>query len=170
MAGPFDYCRIVSRLLVMTTAHPAGQVRDAELAARLGYSTANIRRYFLSAFGEPVCSFERRMRLERAAGRLVLESTSVSDVAREASYCSGESFSKAFSAHFGCSPSEFRGLNRSQDCLLPGYLLSLGQPCGHLPSSVRLRIGIGTSITFVYDRPVLLARVLPSGRIDWRPR
>src|SRR5208282_4990160 len=81
---------------------------DAELADRFGYSTTQLRRVRLALLGEPIGSFLRRTRLEWAAGRLTLERTSIAEIGRGAGYLSEEAFSKAFHAHFECSPSAFR--------------------------------------------------------------
>jgi AraC-like DNA-binding protein len=142
---------------------------EAELSAELGYSATQFRRICLSAFGEPVGSFIRRARLERAAGRLALEQTSLSELGDEAGYLSGEAFSKAFRRHFDCSPSIFRELNQTADCLMPGYLISRGVQT-RLPGTVRVKTGVGQSTRFIFDGPVFLARVLPNGFIDWLPR
>ena len=142
---------------------------DVDLAARLGYSTTQCRRICLSALGEPLGSFIRRARLERAAGRLVIERTSVSGAAEDAGYLSEEAFSKAFRRHFDCSPSIFRELNQTKDCLLPGYLISQA-PRTRLPALVTVAVGGGRTVRFIYDGPVFLARILPNGVIDWLPR
>jgi AraC-like DNA-binding protein len=142
---------------------------EAALAASLGYSTTQFRRICLSELGEPIGSFIRRARLERAAGRLALDQTSISEIGKEAGYLSEEAFSKAFRRHFDCSPSMFREFNQTADCLLPGYLISRGLR-SRLPKAVKIAVGESQTARFIYDGPVFLARILPSGVIDWIPR
>ena len=153
----------LARLLVGTAP-----TNESELAARLGYSTTQFRRICISELGEPICSFIRRARLERAAGRLALEQTTVSQISEEAGYLSEEAFSRAFRRHFDCSPSIFRELNQTADCLMPGYLISRGLR-GRLPQTVKLAVGDGLTTRFIYDGPVFLARILPNGALDWLP-
>ncbi len=138
------------------------------LSARLGYSPAQARRVSVAASGENLASFVRRIRLERAAGRLSLTNWSVRDVGREAGYSTGEAFTKAFRAHFDCSAAEFRRLNPTADHLMPGFLLASG--ASELPSRVRIATSDSDHVTFLYEGPIFLARLMPNGRIDWLPR
>jgi len=155
----------ISALLDLTECDPV--VREARVACRLGYSVVQTRRACRTALGEPVISFVRRMKLERAAGQLSCEPESVSDIGLAAGFCSPASFSKAFHDHFGCSPSDFRLLNSNSDCLMPGYLLSK-EPASELPKRVRFRTGVDRQVSFLYDGPLYLARVLPGCQLDWR--
>lgn len=138
------------------------------LSARLSYSPAQVRRVSVSASGETVGSFVRRIRLERAAGRLAVTSLCVAAIGEEAGYATGEAFTKAFRAHFDCSPADFRRLNATADCLMPGFLLASG--ASELPSRVRIDTSDHDRVTFLYDGPIFLARVMSDGRIDWIPR
>ena len=161
--------RQVSEDQIIPLLVESAERNEAALAASLGYSTTQFRRICLSELGEPIGSFTRRARLERAAGRLALEQTTVSQISEEAGYLSEEAFSKAFRRHFDCSPSIFRELNQTADCLMPGYLISRGLR-GRLPQTVKLAVGDGLTTRFIYDGPVFLARILPNGAIDWLPR
>jgi AraC-like DNA-binding protein len=140
---------------------------ELAVANRIGYSRVQARRTCRAAFGEPIASFIRRMRLERAAGYLSSTDLAISSVASDAGYCSSSAFSKAFCDHFECSPSEFRTFNLSADCLMPGFLMAQGV-ARSLPTSVRVHVSVDRVVTFLYDGPLFLARVLPSGQIDWR--
>jgi AraC family transcriptional regulator len=58
--------------------------------------------------GETLMAHIRRLRLERAAGRLKLGRRPVIEIALEAGYETHEAFTRAFKASFGRSPSAFR--------------------------------------------------------------
>jgi AraC family transcriptional regulator len=63
--------------------------------------------------GETVMEHVRRLRLERAAYRLKFTDEQVVSLALQAGYETHESFTRAFRAMFGRSPSEFRREHRS---------------------------------------------------------
>jgi AraC family transcriptional regulator len=63
--------------------------------------------------GEPVKEHIRRLRLERAAYRLQTGNKPVTAIAFDAGYETHESFTRAFRAMFGASPSRFRKERRA---------------------------------------------------------
>jgi len=69
-------------------------------------------RIFRGTTGEPLMLHVRRLRLERAANRLVYTDQSVTRIAFDAGYETLESFSRAFRDMFGLAPSAFRGERR----------------------------------------------------------
>jgi AraC-like DNA-binding protein len=138
---------------------------SAAIGASVGYSAVQIRRFCLQELGEPLGSFCNRLRLERAAGRLIVETLPVADIAQEAGYKSSQAFDKAFRLHFGCTPSLFRLLN-GDDCHLPGYLLSLDRH-PKWEKNVKVQTGPQATVTFIYDGPIFLGRRFSNGRIDW---
>jgi AraC-like DNA-binding protein len=158
-----DRLRLFEALLG-TSFKTSGQAL-AGAASDIGYSAVHLRRLCNQEFGQPLGSFWNRMRLERAAGRLAIENSSVADIAVDAGYGSSQAFAKAFMAYFGCTPSAFRSLN-SSECRFPGYLLSLERH-PRWQRNVKVRTGPAVTITFIYDGPVFLGRRFSNGRIDW---
>jgi AraC family transcriptional regulator len=63
--------------------------------------------------GESVKEYVRRLRLERAAGRLKAGELPVTEIAFEAGYEALEAFSRSFRSAFGTSPSRFRTEHRT---------------------------------------------------------
>jgi len=87
-----------------------GQPLDlASLAAVAHFSPYHFHRLFAALTGETLGDYVRRRRLEQAASRLASQpQLSVLQVALAVGFGSGEAFSRAFKAHFGCSPSVWR--------------------------------------------------------------
>ena len=76
----------------------------ADLARLAGISAFHFHRLFSSYFGESVAACARRLRLERAARRLLIEHASVTEVAGDAGYATPAAFTRAFRKQFGASP------------------------------------------------------------------
>jgi len=77
------------------------------LAAMTFFSPIHFHRIFKGMFGETVVEHIRRIRMERAATRLALGTSSVTDASFDAGYETVESFSRAFKKMFGCPPSKY---------------------------------------------------------------
>lgn len=81
----------------------------ADIARAAGLSEFHFQREFHAALSESVGQFVTRKRLETAALRLAYEpDESITSIALASGYSSSSNFSKAFSAFFGCSPSDVR--------------------------------------------------------------
>ncbi|MHB8637573.1 MAG: helix-turn-helix domain-containing protein [Fimbriimonadaceae bacterium] len=148
----------------MLLAADGAELGETELAAAVGYSVSQCRRFAEQVMGEPLGGFGQRLRLERAAGHLSVEKVPVAEVGAGAGYSTPATFARAFVEWFGSTPSEFRALNSSAACLFPGYLISEYREA-QIPNSVAVRLGDGSSVCFMYDGPVLLGRRLPNGAI-----
>jgi len=72
------------------------------------FSPVHFHRIFKGMVGETVVEHIRRIRLERAAMRLVCSQSNVTDASFDAGYETVESFSRAFRKMFGCPPSKYR--------------------------------------------------------------
>lgn len=96
------------------------------LARAAALSTFHFHRVFRGLVGETPLELLRRLRLERAAWELLNGGSPVTGVAFAAGYETHEAFTRAFRAHYACSPSEFRRLRRAE-----------GPACAH-PTQVEL--------------------------------
>jgi len=72
------------------------------------YSKYHFHRLFQAYTGETLLKFHRRLRLERAAGKLLIANDPITEVAMAAGFDSPSAFNKAFKAQFGCTPSHFK--------------------------------------------------------------
>src|SRR5262245_18215245 len=79
-----------------------------DLARLAHFSPYHFHHVFRGMVGESLAQHVRRLRLERAAGRLKSTDQPVTQIAFDAGYEAHEAFTRAFGAMFGCSPSEFR--------------------------------------------------------------
>lgn len=93
---------------VLAAALTQERVDTAALAAKVGLSRSHFSRVVTAAAGEAPAALQRRVLLERAAYLLVTSDSSVLDVAIDSGYGSNEAFSRAFSAAYGVSPSDYR--------------------------------------------------------------
>jgi len=85
-----------------------------ELASRVGLSPFHFHRLFRSAVGETLKRYTQRLRLERAANRLILHDATILDVALDSGFHSPETFSREFKRRFQVTPSGYRQWGRDK--------------------------------------------------------
>ena len=83
-------------------------LRLQEIARNLGISQSHLRARFRASCGVSIGRHLRRVRLERACGLLRLTPKRVSEIAEQCGFNSIYSFSRAFRADLGDSPSVYR--------------------------------------------------------------
>lgn len=79
-----------------------------ELSIRSGYSAWHLHRQFRLYCGMPLQSYQRLLKLQRAATALAYRQTPVTELALDAGYQHAESFSRAFARWLGQAPAQFR--------------------------------------------------------------
>jgi AraC family transcriptional regulator len=82
------------------------------LAAVAGCSAPYFARRFADMMGETPKQYTSRLRLERAALRLILLDDGVLDIALDCGFSCHETFSRAFRRRFGVAPNAFRNEGR----------------------------------------------------------
>ncbi len=112
-----DWRDRILRTLEHIHTNLSGELDGPSLAAVAGFSPHHFHRVFRGIVGESVMEYTRRLRLEQAAMRLKYGQEGVLDVALGAGYQSHEGFTRAFTAHFGVAPTEFR---RREQTVTPG--------------------------------------------------
>jgi len=99
----------IARALHYIAEHLHQPLTVADVAKVTHLSEYHFHRQFHALVGEPLGRYVTRRRLELAALRLAYEpDRSITEIALESGYSSSSNFSKAFSAYFGCSPSQVR--------------------------------------------------------------
>ena len=107
-----DYHQRMLRVLVYVQKHLDRDPTLEELAEVACFSPFHFHRIFRGMVGESVRAYVRRLRLERAAGRLITGDDPVIRIALDAGYESHAAFTRAFSAMTGLSPTEYRERRR----------------------------------------------------------
>jgi AraC family transcriptional regulator len=100
--------RDILRLLREVGNHLDGDVSLERLAARAGWSPFHFHRAFRKVVGETPKQYTLRVRLERAAARLVTTDDPVLAIAAAEGFGSHEVFTRAFRRRFGCTPIAYR--------------------------------------------------------------
>lgn len=107
--------KYIARLLKVFTyiqAHLDEDVSLEALARVACFSPHHFHRIFRGIVGESVKEHIRRIKLERAAGKLKQTDRQIIQLAFEAGYETHESFTRAFRDMFGMSPTRYRKTNR----------------------------------------------------------
>jgi AraC family transcriptional regulator len=102
------YLERMNTVLLHIQAHLDDEMGLEELAGLACFSPTHFHRIFKGLMGETVVDHIRRIRLERAALRLVSGRHTATAAAFDAGYETVESFSRAFKKMFGCPPSKYR--------------------------------------------------------------
>jgi len=96
-------------------ADPAAPWTVVSLANRVGLSRAAFSRRFRTAVGEPPMAYVKRWRLMLAADHLGDPDLAVGRIATLVGYQSPFTFSAAFKAQFGVSPTDYRAVLATRD-------------------------------------------------------
>lgn len=104
-----EYLGRIHRVIDHIGAHLGEELALEALARVAAFSPYHFHRVFTSLMGETVQGFVRRVRLEKAALRLVHNpAATVTEVAIDFGFSSSATFARAFKEHFGCSATEWR--------------------------------------------------------------
>jgi len=117
----------IERLLPVLVHIQANLDQDLSLevlAKRVGLSQFHFHRLFRSAVGETLKQYTQRLRLERAASRLIIHDSTILDVALDSGFQSHETFSREFKRRFQVTPKSYRewahGIMRARALSAPG--------------------------------------------------
>lgn len=78
------------------------------LSRESGLSPATLKRRIEATTGQTPRQYVERLRLERSASQLMLRQGTILEIALDNGFTSHEVFTRAFSRHFGITPSEWR--------------------------------------------------------------
>jgi AraC family transcriptional regulator len=101
-------------VLVHIQAHLDQDLSLERLANQVQLSAFHFHRLFRSAVGETLKQYTQRLRLERAANRLVINDASILDVALDSGFHNHETFSRQFRRHFQVTPKDYRQWARGE--------------------------------------------------------
>jgi AraC family transcriptional regulator len=138
-----DYHERTLRALVYIQQHLDDDLELEQVAAAAAFSRFHFHRVFRALVGEPLKEHVRRLRLERAAGQLKRLDEPIVRIALDAGFETHESFTRAFAAMFGTSPSNYRAAHKpAPDSPSGTHFDDLGgfhPPCGAPPPAVEVR-------------------------------
>jgi len=95
-------------VLVHIQANLDGDLSLDAVAKRVRLSSFHFHRLFRSVIGETLKQYTQRLRLERAANRLVIHDSTILDVALDSGFQTHETFSREFKRRFQVTPSGYR--------------------------------------------------------------
>lgn len=101
-------------LLVHIQAHLEDDLSLTALSLKAGVSPFHLQRRFKAAIGETPKIYTSRLRLERAAFRLLVHDSTILDIALECGFQTPEAFLRAFRRQFGHTPSKYRASSRKE--------------------------------------------------------
>jgi AraC family transcriptional regulator len=108
-----DYHERIVRTLVFIQGHLDDELELENLASVAAFSRFHFHRVFRGMVGESLKEYIRRLRLERAALALKRSDDPITGIALSAGFEAHESFTRAFGAMFGVSPSDYRAAHQS---------------------------------------------------------
>ena len=110
-----DYSERIVRTLVYVQQHLDDEIGLDGAAAVAAFSAFHFHRVFRGLVGETLKEHVRRLRLERAARKLKQRpGEPIVQIALEAGFETHESFTRAFGAMFGVSPSAYRDAHKPE--------------------------------------------------------
>ncbi|TYT76031.1 AraC family transcriptional regulator [Desulfobotulus mexicanus] len=116
-----DYRRRICEAMNYIHRHLDRELSLDEIAKSAAFSPFHFHRIFTTLTGESVAAFTRRLRLERAANRLLQKpEESITDIALDCGFSSSQNFAKAFRQSFSMSPTDYRKSKTGNTCSKPG--------------------------------------------------
>jgi AraC family transcriptional regulator len=102
------YAKRIERVSEYLINHLDGDVDLHRLAEEAHFSAYHFHRIYHMIIGETVVETVRRLRLHRAAVKLISSDIDVTTLAHEAGYHSVQAFSRAFRVAYGMAPTDYR--------------------------------------------------------------
>lgn len=106
-----EYFKRIFKVLLYIETHLDKKMTLDELASIACYSPFHFHRVFQIVVGERLHEYIKRLRLEKAAARLLFSDTPITEIALDAQYDTPSSFSRAFKQLKGHAPKDFRKMN-----------------------------------------------------------
>ena len=116
------YARVVQHAIEHVASHLDEALELQAIAKRACVSPFHFHRVFRGMVGETLVELGRRLRMERAAWRLLHTDKPITVIAFDAGYETHEAFSRAFRLSYAEAPSAFRRRRRAR--------IELAAPCG----------------------------------------
>jgi len=105
-----EYVKRILKVLIYIEENIDEELTMGELARVACYSPFHFHRIFQAIVGETIHQYVKRLRMQRAAGKLRYTEQAVTEIALDASYDTPSAFTKAFKQFMGRSPKSYRTL------------------------------------------------------------
>lgn len=147
------YCDRINRVIDYIEARLASPLDLEELAHVACFSKFHFHRIFSAFTGETLYGFITRIRLERAAAKLVTQEKTITAVALECGFNDSATFSRAFKRHFGVSATAWRRNRDSKNHQAdPGQNRYLNRGAEKRPEPISIREVEQEAFTLAYLR------------------
>ena len=140
----------IESVLQYIEAHNGESVDVSALASMASISPFHFHRVFSAQVGEPVLAYIRRLRLEKAAYRILFMDNNVTEAAALAGYSSAAAFTRAFRQHFGTTPKKF--VRKLLECRPRDQSQNTGMPSGPVYRRMAPLNLLGVKRLGAYDR------------------
>lgn len=117
-AAPKAASSIVTAVLSLAENGDEAAARTKQLARAVGTSERRLSALFKAEMGEPLATYLRRRKINKACRLLVETSMSIKDVAAQLGFNSPCNFTVAFQQRIGMSPSSYRKLSSDRNISL----------------------------------------------------
>lgn len=105
-----EYVKRILKVLIYIEDNIDEELTMEGLARVACYSPFHFHRIFQAIVGETIHQYVKRLRMQRAAGKLRYTERSVTEIALDTSYDTPSAFTKAFKQFMGQSPKSYRAL------------------------------------------------------------
>lgn len=106
-----EYVKRMLKVMIYIEENIDGVLTMQELARVACYSAFHFHRIFQAVVGETVHGYVKRLRMQKAAGKLLYTDQPVTEIALDANFETPSAFTKAFKQFMGSSPRSYRSLN-----------------------------------------------------------
>jgi AraC family transcriptional regulator len=110
-----EYVKLMLKVLIYIEENIDEDLTMEALAKVACYTPFHFHRIFQAIVGETVHQYVKRLRMQRAAGKLRYTGQPVTKIALDASYDTPSAFTRAFKQYMGASPKRYRSLNPEFD-------------------------------------------------------
>ncbi|MGL6199587.1 MAG: helix-turn-helix domain-containing protein [Lachnospiraceae bacterium] len=107
--------KIIKQVHTLLTSNLDTKYTIEELARLYGISSTALKKTFREIYDDPLATYMKKYRLEKAEKTLLETDTNIGKIAEQVGYESAGKFSSAFKKEFGCSPFEYRTRRKQND-------------------------------------------------------
>lgn len=112
-----EHIKRILKTLIYIDEHIDEEMNIQDLAKIACYSPFHFHRIFHSIVGETVHKYVKRLRLEKAASKLLYSKDTITEIALDTNYDTPSAFTKAFKQFMKISPKDYRSQQKTIEIL-----------------------------------------------------